>query len=355
GGGSIAWVDDGGMLHVGPRSAGSVPGPVCYGAGGDEPSVTDAALVLGYIDPEFFLGGIIRLDVAAAAREIERRVGRPLGLGVEEAAAAVLNVVSENMVRAIEDITINQGIDPRTAILIGGGGAAGLNSVEIARRLGCKRVIIPAVGAALSAAGALMSDLSTEYSATCFTTSRAFDYDAVNHVLAALEAKCRRFLDGRALEGLPRTVEFSAEGRYPHQVWEIEVPLAKSRFDSPDDVARLVADLHAMHKELFAISDDDSHVEIVTWRAKARCALPRIDGARVIEPASAGRERWSRRAYFPATGFVDAAVRRFGAMTAGERLAGPSIVESSFTTVVIDPGATVERTTLGNLSIAPNG
>ena len=197
GGGSIAWVDPGGMLHVGPDSAGSVPGPACYGQGGTEPTVTDAALALGYIDADFFLGGAIALDTDRATAAIAEKIGAPLGVGAHEAAAAVLDVVSQNMVHAIEDITINQGVDPREAVLIGGGGAAGLNSVQIARRLGCKRVVIPDVGATLSAAGALMSDLSTEFSRTTFTTSDRFATEAVNASLSALEALCRAFLEGR--------------------------------------------------------------------------------------------------------------------------------------------------------------
>ena len=127
-------------------------------------------------------------------------------------------------------------------MLIGGGGAVGLNSVQIARRLGCKRVVIPDVGATLSAAGALMSDLSTEFSRTTFTTSDRFATEAVNAALSALEALCRAFLEGRGTAGMEQSIEFSVEARYPHQVWEIEVPLAKGRFDGPADVERLVAD-----------------------------------------------------------------------------------------------------------------
>jgi N-methylhydantoinase A len=169
GGGSIAWIDDGGMLHVGPNSAGAVPGPACYGQGGSKPTVTDAALVLGYIDPDFFLGGSMTLAPEAAEAAIARDVAAPLGLTLDEAAAAMIAVATENMVQAILDITVNQGIDPREAVLVGGGGAAGLNSVLIARRLETPRLLIPEVGAALSAAGALMSDLTAQFHATLFT------------------------------------------------------------------------------------------------------------------------------------------------------------------------------------------
>ncbi|MCP4327907.1 MAG: hydantoinase/oxoprolinase family protein [Alphaproteobacteria bacterium] len=355
GGGSIAWVDAGGMLHVGPQSAGSVPGPVCYGQGGTEPTVTDAALVLGYIDPELFLGGAIRLDVERAHAAMKEKIGDLLGLETSEAAAAILNVVSENMVQAIEDITINQGIDPRNATLIGGGGAAGLNSVQIARRLGCKQIIFPAAGATLSAAGALMSDLSTEFSRTTFTTSDAFDFAGVNTTLADLEEKCRAFLDGRGTGTLEQTIGFSVEGRYPHQVWEIEVPLAKGSFDGPADVDRLVADFHDLHEEMFAVADRKSHVEAVTWRAKARAALPRANGATVLEREVEGKDRWSRMAYFSDVGSVDTSVLRLQAMVPGERLDGPAIVESDFTTVVIDPSTSALRSADGNLAISLDG
>ena len=352
GGGSVAWVDPGGMLHVGPRSAGSVPGPVCYARGGSEPTVTDAALVLGYIDAELFLGGAIRLDAEGARRAVAEQIGAPLGRSPEAAAAAILDVVSENMVRAIEDVTINQGIDPREAVLVGGGGAAGLNAVRIARRLGCRQVIIPAVAPTLSAAGALTSDLSREFSRTSFTTTGAFDFAGVNDTLAELERRCRAFLDGRATEGFEQSIELSVEGRYPHQVWEIEVPLRKARFEGPEDVSALEEDLHALHEEMFAIADRRSHVEAVTWRARARCVLPGGE-ARVIESGDTGPEQWVRRAHFGEAGAVEALVRRFETMRAGEPIAGPAIVESSFTTVVIDPGARAERTANGNLAVIP--
>ena len=171
GGGSIARVDPGGILHVGPQSAGAVPGPVCYNMGGTEPTLTDAALVLGYLDAEFFLGGSMKLNLESAKSVIKNKVAGPLGLGIPEAAAAIVSVVTENMVQAISEITVNQGIDPADAVLIGGGGAAGLNSTWTARRLRCPSVLIPETGAGLSAYGAMISDLSREYRTMFFTTS----------------------------------------------------------------------------------------------------------------------------------------------------------------------------------------
>jgi N-methylhydantoinase A len=351
GGGSIAWVDAGGLLHCGPQSAGSTPGPACYGAGGTAPTVTDCALLLGYIDPAFFLGGAMRLDAEAARRALERDVAEPLRLGLDEAAAAVLALATEKMVGAIEEITINQGIDPTSAVLIGGGGAAGLNAVAVARRLGCGRVIIPEVGAALSAAGALMSDLAAEYAQMAFMPSDRFDADAVNGVLESLERQCRGFIEGPGAGALEQEITFAVEARYPHQIWEIEVPLRVARFDGSKAVRALVEDFHAAHKQIFEISDPNSEIELVTWRARVRCRLREAGPGRLVESAPDAEIGGTRPVYFAASGWVDASVVRFERVAPETPVAGPAIVESSFTTVVVDPGAVATRTATGSLAI----
>ena len=353
GGGSIAWVDDGGLLHVGPRSAGAVPGPVCYGAGGTEPTVTDASVVLGWIDPDYFLGGAMALETEAAAAAIETRVAGRLGLGLHEAAAAVMSVATENMVHAIEDITVNQGIDPREAAIVGGGGAAGLNAVALARRLGCGQVILPEVAAALSAHGALISDLRAEYSGTLYTSTGGFDFNGVNALLEELGGKCRAFIEGPGAGSLEQVVEFTAEARYPSQIWEIEVPLRGARIEDHRALARFVEDFHETHEALFTFADTESMIETVGWRASARCRLR--DGVNLgVEGAGGGPEiAGSRAVYFPEAGRVEARVVRFERMAPGETVAGPAIIESSFTTVVIDPGAAAERRASGSLLITP--
>lgn len=352
GGGSIAWVDGGGLLRVGPESAGSTPGPACYGKGGTRPTITDCCVALGYIDAGFFLGGAMALDAAAARSAIEEHVARKLDLGVEATAAAVLALATEKMVGAIEEITINQGIDPQTATLIGGGGAAGLNAVAVGRRLGCKAVVIPETGAALSAAGALMSELASEQARMLFVTSGRFDFEAVNAVLAELEAQCEAFIAGPGDGAARSTIELSVEARYPHQIWEIDVPLRARRFADEAAVRDLVADFHTAHHALFEITDPNSEIEIVTWRARVSCRLR--DTARVGRLAIAGEKAAiaaRRRIYFAETGWVDAEVERFETMAAGVPLTGPAIVESSFTTVVIDPGANATRTAAGSLMV----
>ncbi|MBX3532334.1 MAG: hydantoinase/oxoprolinase family protein [Rhizobiaceae bacterium] len=353
GGGSIAWVDEGGMLHVGPKSAGAVPGPVCYGQGGELPTVTDASLALGYIDPAFFLGGTKTLDLAAARAAIETKLAKPLGLSIEEAAAAVIRIATENMVQAIIDITVNQGIDPRDTVLVGGGGAAGLNSVLIARRLESRRLLIPEVGAALSAAGAMMSDLTSTFHKTLFTRTSGFDFAGVNGALTELRTRCDDFVARYGTGVDSHTIRFSAEARYPEQVWEIEIPLPVERFASAAELRALEDVFHKAHDDIFAISDPGSPIEIVGWTASVACRLRGDQGGSLALSDPGKMDAAVRMAYFPGHGSLTTAVHRFEAMKPGEQVAGPAIIESSFTTVVVNPGAVAERRPSGSLSIDP--
>jgi N-methylhydantoinase A len=353
GGGSIAWIDPGGLLHVGPQSAGADPGPVCYSRGGSEPTVTDAAVVLGYIDPDYFLGGEMRLDAAAAERAISARVAGALGLECSEAAAAIMAVATERMIQSIEEITVNQGVDPRTAVLIGGGGAAGLNAVAIARRLGSPRIVIPQAGAVLSARGALMSDLVSEYAAAFFTGSDEFDHARAQELLSSLEGSCVEFAERSGLVA-ESEIEYVAEARYRHQVWQLDVPLRSGHLDTEAALAQLVEDFHAVHEEVYAVRDERAVIEVVNLRARVTCPLAggvadsvTHDSARDVLP--------SRAVYFSGVGEVYAAILRLEAMSPGTQIAGPAIVESSFTTVVLNPGASAERSASGSLVIIPEG
>ena len=345
GGGSIASVDPAGLLRVGPDSAGADPGPACYGRGGDRATVTDAALVLGYLDPAAFLGGAMALDTAAARRAIEHFVGEPLGLDPLAAAAAVIEVTTEQMVHAIEELTVNQGIDPREAVLVGGGGAAGLNAVAVGRRLGTRGVLFPYVGAALSAAGALVSDLVAEYAETLPTSTADFAYDEVNRVLEDLERRSLGFLSSvnDSYPGSP-SIEYWAEARYQHQVWELELPLRSDRLRDAEQVQALVDDFHALHREVFEISDPDSPVEILTWRARAshRLASTRDrDAPAVVNGAGPPRHR---EAYFVDVGMAEVQVCPRDALSPGHELHGPAIIDAQLMTIVVPPG-TVARWT----------
>lgn len=352
GGGSIAWVDAGGLLHVGPQSAGSVPGPACYGRGGTAATVTDAVLVLGYLDPASFANGSMTLDLDAAVNAITRQVADPLGLDVVAAANAVLELTTEQMVRAIEEITLQQGIDPARAVLVGGGGAAGINAAAVARRLGSRHLIMPAVGAALAAAGALMSDLTAVFSATVPALTTAFDAERVNAALAQLRAQCAAFATRIGADPRDATITLFAEARYPQQIWELEVPLRCPAFATRADMDRFITDFHATHHEILGISDERSAVEIVSWSARTRIALGRNSAlltARAPEPAAIS----SRRAYVRGSGLVDVPVRPLATILPGESITGPVLIESPFTTIVVADRSTVELGRSGSILIRP--
>ncbi len=352
GGGSIAWVDEGGMLHVGPKSAGADPGPACYGKGSMLPTLTDACLTLGYIDADYFLGGKMRLDVDAAEQAISR-LGDTLKLDRHAAAAAVVDIATENMVQAIMNITVNQGVDPAEAVLVGGGGAAGLNSVKIARRLGCRRLLIPEVGAALSAAGALISDLTAEYRATHFALSNSFDPAAANGVLEGLEKKCREFVRGAGSVSRSHTFEFAVEARYRNQVWEIEVPLTAARFSEAKNLAAFIERFHRLHEQIFAIADPDSEIEILTWIGRVRCSLreKQFNGRLRKSKRDAGKQKSTRQVFFSSNGLCEVPVFDFDALATDVEFRDAAIVESAVTTVVIDPGCRFRKTPSGNLLI----
>ena len=351
GGGSITWVDPGGMLRVGPQSAGADPGPVCYQRGGTNATVTDAAVALGYIDPDNFLGGAMALDPDAARAAIREQVAEPLDLPVEDAAAAIIDVATENMVHAIEDITVNQGIDPSKAVLIGGGGAAGLNCVLIGKRLRCERVIIPETGAALSAAGALMSDLSAHFTSVGHMSTDQFDAEVANNILSVLADKCKNFAENAGDAILDFATEFAIEGHYPSQVWDIGAPLAKGNFRGSADTQALIESFHATHEQLFAFADRESGIEIVSWQATVRCRLRSAASGRVQAPSVAKSLAENRRCYFTGRGYVDANVFAFEEVREGQVVAGPAIIESDLTTVVVNPGAVAEKMASGSLAI----
>ena len=355
GGGSIAWVDDGGLLHVGPDSAGADPGPACYHRGGDRATVTDAALVLGYLEPARFLGGAMSVDADAAREAIERCVAVPLGLDLVAAAHAVMEVMTEQMVHAIEHITVNQGIDPREAVLVGGGGAAGLNGVAVGRRLGTRGVLFPFAGAALSAAGALVSDLVAEHAETLPTTTGDFAYDEVNSVLAELSARCDAFLASmrNAYRGTA-SVEYLVEARYQNQVWELELPLRVSTFRGARDVGQLVTDFHALHREVFEIDDSGSPVELLTWRAHASHRLlsppERKDGVTATNGSSGGR---TQVAYFDASTASTVAMWDRDGMPPGTVVRGPALIDAGLTNIVLPPGAIAHSTATRGVRVDP--
>lgn len=345
GGGSIAAVDDGGLLRVGPRSAGAKPGPACYGKGGLDATVTDAYLVLGYLAAERFLGGRMTLDRAAASTAIEQHVASPLGISLEDAALGICRVANESMINGILEMTVRRGVDPRRLTLVTGGGATGVAAVELARELGIRRVVVPRETSVLCAFGALNADLQWSSVASHPASLRSFDFDAINTTLARLVAEGETFLDRLRVPGSARRIEIFAAARYPMQVTEIEVRCAGTELDATT-VASLAETFHDVHRERYAVAEPESDVEFVMWRVIARGENPGIAEVRTAIAADT--------CVIGETELYDAASRGRRAvplvdidrMRAGETIAGPALLVASDTTVVV-PAATRVSARLG--------
>ncbi|MFT4230451.1 MAG: hydantoinase/oxoprolinase family protein [Microbacterium sp.] len=356
GGGSIAWVDSGGVLRVGPHSAGAQPGPVAYGAGGTEPTLSDACLVLGYLSPETFLGGAMDLDVERAADAIREKIAEPLGVSVDVAAEAIHRLATERMVGGVEEITLSQGIDTREAVLVAGGGAGGLNAVSIAARLGVSDVLLPNAASVMSAFGALGSDLSDEFEIPWPGSSATLDLNGATDVLRELRSRAQAFLDGPGRDRIGEQLEYIIEARYPNQIWDLELPIRVSGAQgsepslTADDVAALVASFHALHLRTFAVQDESSPIEIITWKLRANAKIHDQSAVRMTHSVDIDSHP-SRSTYFRKTGRLDVPVHALAALHPGERVEGPALVELDMNTVVIDAGASAWRTEDGSLRI----
>jgi N-methylhydantoinase A len=331
GGGSIASVDSGGLVRVGPQSAGAWPGPACYGRGGTKPTISDAALILGILDSKNFLGGSMALDRDASVKVMSTDVAEPMGVPVENAAAVVLRVATETMAQATLDLLTSQGVDPRKALLVMGGGAAGLNAIFIARRLGCRTLVIPEAGAALSATGAMLSDLKREVRAMQFQHTRRFNGASAARAFAEMVSECEQF--AAEVDAPESTMEFSAEARYPDQVWELELPLRNVEF-GPDTAQTIEADFHQLHQRLFEVSDPDSGVEIIGWAASVACRSGSQRTPRLQLPNARAPGR--RRVTFLDGTTADTTVYDYSWLEVGKRFRGPALVEMPLTTVLID-------------------
>jgi N-methylhydantoinase A len=348
GGGSIAWIDDGGLMRVGPQSAGADPGPACYGRGGKLPTVSDAACVLGYFDPDFFLGGRMKLDINAACRAIDD-IAAKVALSPEETAYRIIGLASDFMMRAISDITINEGVNPRESTIVAGGGAAGLNIMMIAKELGCDRVVLPKVAAALSASGMQFANIVSEESASMVTLSSRFDSGRVNALLDDLTGNLEAVRCGLGERAAQYRIDYFAEARYLSQVWELDTPLPGRRFDGAADLAAFVETFHQVHERVFDVRDEGSPIEIVNW--KARLVVPLASPPAAAEGPKSGAvvtAKVSRPCFFGSSQPVATGVFRPGDIPAGGMVAGPSIIEEPTTTIVVYPGMSATLTPAGN-------
>ena len=347
GGGSLAWVDAGGLPKVGPESAGAVPGPAAYGRGGARPTVTDANVVLGRLSPVALLDGAMRVDAQAARTAIEAHVASHLGVEVERAAAGIIEIVNLNMVGAIRVVSVERGEDPRQFDLVAFGGAGPLHAAEIAEQMGISRIIVPAHPGLLSEMGLLSADIRGDFGQSCLTSANAAGLDRIGSALDQLAARSRRWMADEQLEAAAMRLEWTVELRYAGQSSElvIEIPAVPL---TEDGLARAVEAFHRLHKDRFGYGFPERRVEAVAVRLVAtasRPALPAEQGG-PVHPGSSGTER---QVWFPATGFIATPVVRRSGLALGRQLEGPAIIEQMDTTTVLPPGWTARTDRLGNL------
>ncbi len=339
GGGSIGWIDALGLLRVGPQSAGAAPGPACYGKGGREPTVTDADLALGYLDPDYFLGGEIPLD-AGLARQALDTIGRPLGLDTTQTAQAVFDTVNSVMADKITELSTKRGHDVRDFALVAGGGAGPIHASAIAALLGIETVIVPRFAALFSAFGMLAMDVGRSYARSYVARRQALDAAVVNRLYAEMEAEAHAaFQDGRA----PRDdvlLARSADLRYVGQFHEVEVGVPEGPL-GPDQIAQVVEAFHRRHHELYTFSTPAHQVEFLTFRVKAtaRQAPLRLRAERQAD-ADPQRAFKAHRACFFGRERLESRVYAGERLRPGNVIRGPAIVEEPTTTVVVPPSFT---------------
>jgi N-methylhydantoinase A len=340
GGGSIAFVDTGGLLKVGPRSAGADPGPACYDRGNDEPTVTDANVVLQILNPAHLLGGRmkVRHDLARAAIE---RLASPLGMDALTTADGIIAVVTANMARAIRVISVQRGHDPRDYILVAFGGAGPLHAARLAAELDIRRVLVPRNPGILCAMGLLLADLRADFAATRLLALSSEVIDEVEHIVTDLRRRCEAWFVDRGIEANARRIALSVDMRYAGQNYELSVPLSAGPV-TPATIDGLAVGFAGAHERLYGFVAEDEPIQLVTFRAEATGIVPKAD----IQPAAyAGcdpraaefgrRDVWLREA----AAFVSCPLYDREKLAAGIRIEGPAIVEQMDATTLIVPGA----------------
>ena len=347
GGGSIGRVDAGGLLYVGPESAGAQPGPACYGRGGLAATVTDANLVLGYLDADNFLGGRSKLDVEAANAALDR-LAKYLKVDRIAAAAGVHRVVNTNMAEGIRLVSVRRGVDPRRFALLSFGGAAGLHATDVARQLDLTRVIVPRVAAVLSAWGMLATDLRYEVARTHIGDAKRLSPKALKDLFAEMAAEGRSRLPA-TFDG-PIRIHYGADMRYGEQIFEVAVPLDGIDWTKEDPMPDIVERFHQRHTELYTYALRDQEVVLVNARVAVVGVLPELPKEPALPDRAPAAPAMRRRIHLGE--WVDAPVYDFDALAAGQVIAGPGIVESATTTVLLQPGDRASVTREGWLDIA---
>jgi N-methylhydantoinase A len=360
GGGSIAFIDEAGAFHVGPRSAGSEPGPACYGRGGTEPTVTDAQIVLGRLDPDMALGGDLKLDASLSHKAIEEKIARPLGMTVKEAALGIIRIINNNMALAIRSNSVARGVDPREFSIMPFGGAGPLHGVALAEAMSCKDVIVPVAPGITAAVGLLKTDLQYEHTeAVIVELMKAGDAEFVriNAAVGTLYEKVQAELDG---DGIPRdqqTITIIAECRYHGQGFELRAAMP----DGPVSAANrqvIIDSFHDQHQQDYGYSYRTAEVELITLRAIGQATVRRIDIPTIARTDGSSIDRalmFVRHTTFDDGRTLETPRYDRTKLMAGDRVPGPALLHQHNATTLVPPGYVAETLEYGNTRIRPIG
>ena len=349
GGGSIAWIDPGGALRVGPQSAGAEPGPACYGRGGSEATVTDANLALGRLNSESFLGGRLGLDAELARDAIRQRIADPLGMTVEEAAEGIVRVVNAGMIKGIRVVSVAKGYDPREFCLVTFGGAGPVHASELAAELDIPRVLVPIAPGVTSALGLLMADLRDDLVRTILRPSDELEVSELNSRFAEMEAEAAATMEREGVAEDDVVLVRVADVRYLGQGFELEAPVGAGELDD-DDLAQVYERFHEAHTQLYGYAQRDSRMEIVNLRLTSLARMPRPR----LEAESNGRrvggiaETATRPVYFHNEP-VDTRIYDRTDLMPGDVVEGPVVIEQLDSTTLVWPNQTASVDAYGNL------
>ncbi len=342
GGGSIAWVDAGGVLRVGPRSAGAMPGPACYNQGGLEPTVTDANLILGYINPDNFLGGRMKLDLDLAKKTISKMIANKLQINLTEAAQGIIEVVNNNMIDGITTVSVKRGYDPTNFTLVAAGGAGPVHAAKLAQIAGISKVIIPRTASAFCAFGMVISNIRHDYVRPYISPIRKANLNNINDLFQEMEIKGKIILTSEGVK--EKDVEFiwTMDMRYIGQIYEVETPISRGPL-SDENIQEIENLFNKKHEMIYGYSDKNSDIEIVHLRVKAVGKREKLDFKEMnisTEKLSNEALKEVRRAYFDEEGdFLDTNVYNSEFLLPGNVIEGPAIIEEPDTTIVIIPNS----------------
>lgn len=342
GGGSVAWIDSGGILKVGPQSAGAVPGPACYGKGGTRPTVTDADLVLGYLNANYFYDGKIKLDQNSASRVIEKEIAKPLGITVDEAAYGIYQLINAKMAAELRLLSVARGYDPREFALIVAGGAGPVHAGMIAKELEIPLIIVPKGSSVFCAMGMLLSDLRHDYVRTYTMGFDSVDLSVANSLIKQMEEEAKHTLKQEGISKRNMVIECSADVRYEGQFNEVEVLINKNHDHNKvtrEDLYQTLQMFHEKHDRLYGYSMPGSPAKIINLRIHARGITEKptfkLSNIKSEEPSSALKT--SRKASF-GNGFVLVPVYDGLKLGYGNQISGPAIIEEPTTTILLPPG-----------------